>query len=84
MLKNDVPIEMKEDVLNIQSAGRNLMSVVGDILDYSELQEGEFEIIEENYYVSSTIYDIINMSMAKKSEKNLEFIVDCDAEMPSV
>ena len=83
MLKNDVPIEMKEDVLNIQSAGRNLMSVVGDILDYSELQEGEFEIIEEQYYVSSTIYDIINMSMAKKSEKNLEFIVDCDASMPS-
>lgn len=84
MLKNDVPIEMKEDILNIQSAGRNLMSVVGDILDYSELQEGEFEIIEENYYISSTIYDIINMSMAKKSEKNLEFIVDCDANMPSV
>ena len=84
MLKNDVPVEMKEDVLNIQSAGRNLMAVVGDILDYSELQEGEFEIIEENYYVSSTIYDIINMSMAKKSEKKLEFIVDCDASIPSV
>ena len=67
MLKNNVPIEMKEDVLNIQSAGRNLMSVVGDILDYSELQEGEFELIEENYHISSTIYDIINMSMAKKS-----------------
>lgn len=84
MLKNDVPIEMKEDVLNIQSAGRNLMSVVGDILDYSELQEGEFEIAEENYYISSTIYDVINMSMAKKSEKKLELIVDCDANMPSV
>ena len=84
MLKNDVPMEMKEDVLNIQSAGRNLMAVVGDILDYSELQEGEFEIIEENYYVSSTIYDVINMSMAKKSEKKLEFIVECDSTMPSV
>ena len=84
MLKNNVPTEMKEDMLNIQSAGRNLMSVVGDILDYSELQEGDFEIVEENYYVSSTIYDVINMSMAKKSEKNLELIVDCDTNMPSV
>jgi len=84
MLKNDVPVEMREDMLNIQSAGRNLMSVVGDILDYSELQEGEFEIVEENYYVSSTIYDVINMSMAKKSEKKLELIVDCEADMPSV
>ena len=84
MLKNNVPTELKEDMLNIQSAGRNLMSVVGDILDYSELQEGEFEIIQENYYISSTIHDIINMSMAKKSEKNLELIVDCDTDMPSI
>jgi len=84
MLKNGVPTEMQEDVLNIQSAGRNLVSVIGDILDYSELQEGEFELVEENYYISSTIYDVINMSMAKKSEKNIEFIVDCDATMPSV
>lgn len=84
MLKNGVPKEMKEDVLNIQSAGRNLMMVVGDILDYSELQEGDFELVEENYYISSTIYDVINMTMAKKSEKNLELIVDCDASIPSV
>ena len=84
MMKNGVPAELQEDILNIQSAGRNLMSVVGDILDYSELQEGEFEIIEENYHISSTIYDIINMSMAKKSEKNLELVVDCDTNMPSV
>lgn len=84
MLKNGVPSEMKEDVLNIQSAGRNLMLVVGDILDYSELQEGDFELVEENYYISSTIYDVINMTMAKKSEKNLELIVDCDANIPSV
>ena len=84
MLKNGVPDEMKEDILNIQSAGRNLMIVVGDILDYSELQEGDFELVEENYYISSTIYDVINMTMAKKSEKNLELIVDCDANIPSV
>ncbi|MBQ2705855.1 MAG: response regulator, partial [Agathobacter sp.] len=84
MIKNGVPAELEEDVLNIQSAGRNLMAVVGDILDYSELQEGDFEIVEENYHVSSTIYDVINMSMAKKSEKKLELIVDCDANMPSI
>jgi len=60
------------------------MAVVGDILDYSELQEGDFEIVEENYHVSSTIYDVINMSMAKKSEKKLELVVNCDANMPNV
>lgn len=84
MLKNDVPVEIKEDMLSIQSAGRNLMSVVGDILDYSELQDGEFEILQENYYIGSMIYDVINMSMAKKSEKKLELIIDCATDMPSI
>lgn len=84
MLKNDVPVEIKEDMLSIQSAGRNLMSVVGDILDYSELQDGKFEILQENYYIGSMIYDVINMAMAKKSEKKLEFIIDCATDMPSI
>ena len=84
MLKEGVPNEMKKDILSIQSAGRNLTMVVGDILDYSELQEGEFELVEENYYVSSTINDVISMTMAKKNEKKLELIIDCDANIPSV
>lgn len=84
MLKGDVPPELQDDILNIRSAGRNLMAVVGDILDFSELQEENFELIEENYHITSTIYDVINMTMARKSEKNLELIVNCDISMPSI
>lgn len=84
MLKNDVPPELQEDILNIRSAGRNLMAVVGDILDFSELQEEKFELVEEHYHITSTIYDVINMTMARKSEKNLELIVNCDISMPSM
>lgn len=84
MLKGDVPPELREDILNIRSAGRNLMSVVGDILDFSELQEENFDLIWENYHITSTIYDVINMTMARKSEKNLELIVNCDISMPSI
>lgn len=84
ILKKDVPEHMQEDLLSIQTAGKNLMSVVSDILDFSELQDGEFELIEEKYYISSTIHDIISMSAAKRGDKNLQIIVDCDAGMPSV
>lgn len=84
MLKSDVPPELQDDILNIRSAGRNLMAVVGDILDFSELQEENFELVEENYHITSTIYDVINMTMARKSEKNLELIVNCDISMPGI
>jgi len=84
LLSNEVPEHLHEDLLGIQIAGKNLISVVSDILDFSELQNEEFDVIEENYHISSTIYDVINLSMAKMGDKKLQFIVDCDANLPSV
>ena len=84
LLRQELPDKAKENVQNIEMAGKNLMSVVSDILDYSELQSGKIEIEEESYNISTTINDIINMALAQNKEKNLELIVDCDANIPSV
>ena len=37
VLQEELPHKTKENVMNIQLAGRNLMAVVSDLLDYSEL-----------------------------------------------
>lgn len=83
VLREELPVKIKENVLNIQIAGRNLMSVVSDMLDFSELQSGKMEMEEEAYNITSTINDVINMTLAKKDEKKIELIVDCDANIPS-
>ncbi len=82
VLQEELAHKTKENVMNIQLAGRNLMAVVSDLLDYSELQSGKIELEEEAYSISSTINDVINMSMARKAEKRIELIVDCDASIP--
>lgn len=74
--------KIRENVHYIQTAGRNLMSVVSDILDFSELQSGKLEKEEEAYNITSTINDIINMTLAKMKDKRTELIVDCDATLP--
>ena len=74
--------KIRENVHYIQTAGRNLMSVVSDILDFSELQSGKLEKEEEAYNITSTINDIINMTLAKMKDKKTELIVDCDATLP--
>ncbi len=84
VLQSDDPQKMKEEVYDIQMAGRNLMSVVSDILDFSELQSGKMEIEEEAYNITSTINDVINMTVANKKDKPIELIVDCDAQIPQV
>ncbi len=82
VLQEELPHRIKENVQDIQIAGRNLMSIVSDILDFSELQSGKMALEEEAYNITSTINDVINMSLAKKNEKKIELIVDCDANIP--
>ena len=82
LLQDDLPDNVKERVHSMQTAGRNLMSIVRDILDFSELHTGRIEYEEEAYNIASTVNDVINMTLARKKEKDIELIVDCDATIP--
>ncbi len=82
-LREKLPQKVKDSIFDIQTAGRNLQSVVSDILDFSELDSGKMEVVEEVYNITSTINDIINLTVARKSEKDIELIVDCDSSIPS-
>jgi len=83
LMREELEDKARRDIFDIQAAGRNLLSVVTDILDFSELEAGKMELVEEPYNITSTVNDIMNMAIAKNSEKNLEMIVDCDASIPS-
>lgn len=74
--------KMHDEVMDIRDAGHNLMSLVNDILDFVQLQQEKMDIEEEAYNITSTINDIINMAMARKGDKPIELIVDCDANIP--
>lgn len=83
ILQEDLPIDVRRDVIDIQTAGRNLLSTVSNILDFSELEMGRLELAEESYNITSTITDIINMALTMDNGRHLELIVDCDADLPS-
>lgn len=82
LMKEEDPQKIKDEIFKIHMAGRSLMSVVGDILDFSELQSGKVEMEEEAYDITTTINEILTRALAKKNEKNIEVIVDCDADIP--
>ncbi len=82
ILREDYEESMKEKVMRIHTAGQNLLSVVSDILDFSEIQSGKMEIVEEVYDITTILNDVINMSEVKKKEKHIELLIDCDATLP--
>ncbi|MBR5422119.1 MAG: response regulator [Lachnospiraceae bacterium] len=67
---------------DIRNAGRSLLSIVNDILDFSRIEAGKMEIIPEDYELSTVLYDVTSMIMPKAREKQLDFKVDVDKRIP--
>ncbi len=83
MNERNLPEQTRREILDIQTAGRHLLSLISDILDFSELETGKMELAEEPYNITSTINDVLNIAISKNSTKKLEIIVDCDSTIPS-
>lgn len=71
-----------EYALDIQSAGRSLLSLINDILDFSKIESGKLEIIPAEYELSSLLNDCYNMICMRAKEKNLEFCIENNHELP--
>ncbi|MCD7709399.1 MAG: ATP-binding protein [Clostridiales bacterium] len=79
----NIPVNLRDDIFSIQTAGQNLLSVVSDILDFSELQAENVELVEDAYSIGTLAGDIINMSVAKCGSKKIEIVVDLQADIPT-
>ena len=78
--EEDTTLEYAE---HIQSSGQALLSIVNDILDFSKIESGKMELVPVNYSPASLINDIYNMILVRANEKNLEFKVEADPEIPA-
>ncbi|MCR5271655.1 MAG: response regulator, partial [Lachnospiraceae bacterium] len=67
---------------DVETAGKNLMSMINDILDISKLESERLEIIEAPYRLSSLLNDVINMFAFKAEAKGLEFKLTVDENLP--
>lgn len=67
---------------NIQSAGKTLLGLINDVLDFSKIDTGKMEIVEAEYSVSSMIHDVVSMMRDKIQDKGLELRIDVNSEIP--
>ena len=68
--------------VDIMSAGRNLLSLINDILDLSKVEEGRMEILPVQYEIASLISDLVNMMRERAIKKGLEFDASVDEHIP--
>ncbi len=62
-LHKDMSQDAKEYVHQIRSSGRHLLTIINDILDYSNLDSGDMPIVEVKYEPLSLVNDVAAMGL---------------------
>lgn len=84
ILREDISDEIAENALNIQNASKMLLTIINDILDLSKLESGKMDIVPTQYEISSMLSDLVNLIWIRAHQKDLEFKLDIDPEIPSM
>lgn len=82
LAEDDISTDVRDNCNNIHLSGKNLLGIINDLLDFSKIESGKMELVCDYYDISSTLNDVINMTMARKGDSNIEFVVDCDPNIP--
>ncbi|MCR5488312.1 MAG: response regulator [Lachnospiraceae bacterium] len=75
---------VRKYALDIQSAGKTLLSIINDILDFSKIESGKMELVPVEYSFASVMNDVVNMTMKKAQDKALEYHLHVSEDIPSV
>ena len=76
------PEKITDYLLQIQSSGRNLINIINDILDYSKIESGKMEIIEEEYEPLAECSDVANVVETRIGDKPLQLYVVVQTPLP--
>ena len=68
---------------NIQSASNMLLGLVNDVLDFSKIESGQLELVEDTYDLPTLIQDEMLLLRARAGEKPLSILMDIAPGLPS-
>lgn len=84
ILRNKPSDPIRKYALDIQSAGRTLLSIINDILDFSKIESGKMELVPVEYSFASVMNDVVNMTRNKALNKGLFYDLMVSEDIPSV
>jgi signal transduction histidine kinase/DNA-binding response OmpR family regulator len=76
--------EQKEFLGSIQTAGKNLLTIVNDILDISKIEAGMIKLESIPFSIHLLASSIKTMFQATAADKDLQLVVTTDSSLPPV
>lgn len=67
---------------NIQAAGRTLLSIVNDTLDFTSIQDGVLYLEKEPYSMLTVLQDLVSYGNFNAEKKKLDFRIELSEDLP--
>ena len=81
-LRGELSPAQRENIRQIRSSAKTLLSIINDILDFSKIESGKMKLHIEKYQWIPLLDDVINIITNRIGGKNVEFIVDISPDIP--
>ena len=72
----------REASRHIRHAGEGLLTIINNILDISKIESGKMELYPTRFFLSETVEDIVSRVEGRIREKNLDFLIKINEELP--
>ncbi len=82
VLKTDLNAKQADYIYKIDSSAKALLGLINDILDFSKIEAGQLDIENINFTMGQVFDNLSVVIYQKAQEKELEFIIDQDMDIP--
>ena len=83
ILRENEDAGVREYSHSIQNASNMLLGLVNDVLDFSKIESGQLELVEETYDLASLLRDEMLLLRARAAEKPISTQIEADARIPA-
>ncbi len=73
----------REYIAVIKRSSENLLSIINEILDFSKVDSGKMEIIEEPYNFNEMLQDVVSIIEFRMRNKNIRLQLEIDPTIPT-
>jgi len=80
--ENKSPV-IEEYACNIQNASQMLLGLINDVLDFSKIESGQLELVEDTYSLAALIKDTMLLTKTRAGERSIETKMELDSAIPS-
>ena len=80
--QSDLRGDQREMLAILQSSGRDLLSILDDVLDLSKIEGDRYEFVQEPFTLPELMDELAGRHTVEAENKGLEFVYDAPLDLP--